>query len=153
MWAWMAILLVAVIAYKIFTAKKAPAASTQSPTDTTNSSLIPQFVNQVYTNGTPPAGHNPRGGTTTTAPPTEAGGTVTMSLPNAGGTSWEQVVFPNQAAVDAWNAWNQQFVNDNGAQAYRSQWNQELTSLGVTGVNGAPLTPPNPNSPNPYDRI
>jgi hypothetical protein len=131
-----------------------PSQTAAQGTGTTNSSLIPQFVNQVYTNGNPPHAHNPRGGTGngTTPPLTEGGGTVTMSIPNAGGQSWESVVFPNQAAVDSWTAWNQAFVNNNNAQAYRSQWNTELTSLGVTGVNGAKLTPPNPNSPNPFDR-
>ena len=85
-------------------------------------------------------------GTQTSGPP------VIMSLPDGSG-GFEQVSFPNQAAVDAWTAWNQAFVNDNHAQAYRSQWNQELTSLGVTRTDGQPLTPPSTTSSNPYDRM
>lgn len=90
--------------------------------------------------------------TPTSTVPSSGSGSITMSLPNAGGQSWESVIFPNQAAVDAWTQWNQSFVNNNNAQATRGQWNTELTSLGVTGVGGAALTGPNPNSPNPYDR-
>ena len=155
LWGWMAIGLVAAIGFYLMQKKNAASSSSTSTgtgTSTTSSSQIPQFVNQVYTNGTPPPAHNPRGGTGS-GPPTESGGTVTISIPNAGGQSWESVVFPNQAALDAWNAWNQAFVNNNNAQAYRSQWNAELTKLGVKGVNGAALTPPDPNSPNPYDRM
>lgn len=93
--------------------------------------------------------------TTTTTPPPATTGTgppVVMSLPDGSG-GWEQVQFPNQAAVDAWTAWNQAFYNDNHAQAYRSQWNQELTKLGVVRTDGQPLSPPSTKTGNPYDAL
>jgi hypothetical protein len=153
-WGWMGIGLVAAIGWYMIQKKKTPAATTaqSASSGTTDTSLIPQFVNQVYTNGRPPSGHNPRAGTTTTAPPTESGGSVIMSIPDGSG-GWEQVSFPNQAAVDKWNAWNQAFVNDQHAQAYRSQWNTELTSLGVTRTNGQPLAPPSSVTGNPFDAL
>lgn len=150
-WAWMAVGLVAAIAFYLIQKKNAPAASTAAPstaTGTTASSSIPQFVNQVYTNGSPPAAHNPRG----SKPPTQSGGTVIMSLPDGSG-GWEQVSFPSQNAYNAWVAWNQSFVQNGNAQATRSQWNTELTSLGVTRTDGQPLAPPSTKTGNPFDAM
>lgn len=149
-WGWMGIGLVAAIAFYLIQKKKTPAASTpaQSATGTTNSSLVPQFVNQVYTNGKPPSANNPRGN----KPPTQSGGTVIASLPDGSG-GWEQVSFPSQNAYNAWIAWNQTFVNNGNAQATRSQWNTELTSLGVTRTDGQPLAPPSSKTGNPFDAM
>ena len=99
-----------------------------------------------------------QGGTTATGTTTTTTGTgtgtsgpaVVMSLPDGSG-GWEQVSFPDQAAVDAWTAWNQGFFNNNRAQATRSQWNSELTSLGVKRTDGQPLAPPSTKTGNPYD--
>ena len=100
-----------------------------------------------------PAPSTPTGPTTGSSPNNGTGPPVIEQLPNAGGQSWESVTFPNQAAWDAWTQWNQDFAanHDGRTQAYRSEWNEELASLGATGTNG-PLTPPDPSSPNPYDR-
>lgn len=56
MWGWMGVALAAALAY-FFWHKNKAAATAASPTNTpatTNSSLIPQFVNQVYTGNAPP---------------------------------------------------------------------------------------------------
>ena len=97
-----------------------------------------------------PAPSTPTGPTSGTAP---SGPALIESLPNAGGTTWERVTFPSQAAWDQWTAWNAGFAaaHNGRTQAYRSEWNTELTSLGAFGTDG-PLTPPDPSSPNPYDR-
>jgi hypothetical protein len=59
-WAWLGLVLFAAVGYYVW-AKNNKANSTQAAsntstgTGTTDSSLIPQFVNQVYTNDVPPA--------------------------------------------------------------------------------------------------
>lgn len=105
----------------------------------------PSLPGPVSTNPTPVT--TPGGGTATTGPE------IIMSLPDGSG-GWEQVTFPNQAAVDAWNQWNANFAADHGGrtQAYRSEWNTELTSLGAVGTNG-PLKPPSTVTGNPYDAM
>jgi len=162
---------VAVIAVLVFVfVKKSNTNATTSTTGATSSSLDPttesalqsalQAVSAGQFSGSSGAAgttNNYYSGTTSPSGPTSTGGSaasnpLTISLPNAGGQSWESVVFPNQGAYDSWTQWNQGFVNNNNAQATRTQWNNELNSLGVTGVNGAALTPPNSASPNPYDR-
>lgn len=78
MWAWMAIALVAAVAfYALRKGKGSSTAATQSPStvDTpggVDSSLVPQFVNQTFVNGTPPAAATPTTGS--------SGGTGTSPL-------------------------------------------------------------------------
>lgn len=89
------------------TSSSASSAQTAATSGTTNSSLIPQFVNQVYTNGSPPAGHNMRTGTQETTPPasTPSGSTTSwanpyiVAVPNGSG-GWMEAIFPNQTAVN-----------------------------------------------------
>lgn len=57
LWAWMGIGLAAALGYYYFRTNKASAAATQtaaSQSGTTDSSLVPQFVNQTYVSGAPP---------------------------------------------------------------------------------------------------
>lgn len=60
MWAWMAVALVLAIAYYLYKKKSAAAAGAASSGTAANTpggvdaSLVPQFVNQTYTNTTPP---------------------------------------------------------------------------------------------------
>jgi hypothetical protein len=108
-WAWMGIGLVAALGWYLIQKKKTPASATaQSTTSgTTNSSLIPQFVNQVYTSGSPPAAHNMHGTPKETTPPnsTTPANTSTSSspyiiaVPNGSG-GWMEAVFPSQTAVN-----------------------------------------------------
>jgi hypothetical protein len=90
--------------------------------------------------------------TASSGPTPPAGGpAIIMPIPDGSG-GWERVTFPDQAAVDAWNQWNATFAANHGGrtQAYRSEWNTELTSLGVVGTDG-PLKPPSTVTGNPYD--
>jgi hypothetical protein len=91
LWAWMGLLLVAVLAYEYWKNRQASAASTNSNSTsttagTTDSSLIPQFVNQVYTNNTPP-----------TAPPPTPASTTPPTTTNSGGTTTTTPTAPTQA--------------------------------------------------------
>jgi hypothetical protein len=99
LWAWLGLGLFAAIGYYIWSQKKAASsASSQSSdtstgTGTTDSSLIPQFVNQVYTNNTPPE-----------APPTTASsGTGTTSTGTGGNssTTLTTLAVPNVAGLTA----------------------------------------------------
>lgn len=110
LWGWMAVGLAAAIAYYLYNKNKAAssssATSTGSTTSTTASSSIPQFVNQVYTNGTPPSSPNTRGGTegkgsstTPTGSQTNWSNPYIVAVPNGTG-GWEEAVFPNQDAVN-----------------------------------------------------
>jgi hypothetical protein len=89
---------------------------------------------------------------TTSVPSTPAAGSVSISIPN-GALGWETAVFPTQAALDAWNTWNADFAQNHGGrtQAYRSEWNTELTSLGAYNGTGGPWNPPTQGTGNPYD--
>ena len=63
LWAWAGLALALAVGYFLIQKKNASSATSTtaaSQTGTTNSSLVPQFVNQVYTNGSPPAAHNMR---------------------------------------------------------------------------------------------
>lgn len=122
------------------------AATAQQPTDYAGQLSVLQTELEALLAGQGQAGSTTGTGTGTTA----TGTPVIMSLPDGSG-GWEQVKFPSQSAVDAWTAWNQGFVNNNNAQASRSQWNSELTSLGVTRTDGQPLAPPSTKTGNPYD--
>lgn len=112
LWGWMAIGLVAAIGFYLMQKRNAASSSsnTSSGTSTTSSSQIPQFVNQIYTNGSPPPAHNPRGGTESNPPPsTPSGGTTNWSspyivaVPNGSG-GWMEAIFPNQNAVNTYYA-------------------------------------------------
>ncbi len=96
--------------------------------------------------GAPPSLPGPISGGTTPAGPQ-----IIISIPDGSG-GWERVTFPNQGALDAWTAWNANFASAHGGrtQAYRSEWNTELTSLGAVGTDG-PLKPPSNVTGNPYD--
>jgi len=83
MWAWIGIATAGVLMFYLYRKNQAAAStaaastSTSTGTDTTDSSLIPQFVNQVYTNNTPPAA--PPSTTTSTSPPVTG---TTVAVPN-----------------------------------------------------------------------
>jgi PASTA domain len=83
LWVWLALLLFGAIGYYLWqkhnAASSTSAASTDTSTGTTDSDLIPQFVNQVYTNGAPPETVPPKG----TTPPT----TTSVKVPNITGDS------------------------------------------------------------------
>jgi hypothetical protein len=110
-WVWAALGLLSAIAFYVWQKKNTSSAvsstTAQSSTSgTTDSSLIPQFVNQVYTNGTPPPAHNPRGGVETKPPSTTPTGSQSnwsspyiVAVPNGSG-GWMEAVFPNQTAVN-----------------------------------------------------
>jgi hypothetical protein len=85
MWAWMAVALVLAIAYYLYKKKtsSAAAASTASTSGTAantpggvDASLVPQFVNQTYTNETPPAAPSVTVNNTVPAPATPAASTA-----------------------------------------------------------------------------
>ena len=58
-WAWAALALLLVLGYLYYKNRKnSTSNTTSSGTTTTSDSQIPQFVNQVYTNGTPPSDGN-----------------------------------------------------------------------------------------------
>lgn len=63
-WGWMAIVLVLVVAYSFYKKQSSSNSSTAQTAATNNtpggvdSSLVPQFINQTYTNETPPAAPN-----------------------------------------------------------------------------------------------
>jgi len=90
------------------------------------------------------------GPSTTTTPP--AASPVILDLPDGSG-GFEKVSFPSLDVYNQWQQWNKDFAaNHSGrTQAYRSEWNTELTSLGVTRVDGQPLTPPSTKTGNPND--
>jgi len=65
MWGWGAIVLLLAVFYAMYSKKKAAASSASTSNSSTvdspggvDSSLVPQFVNQVYTQNTPPAAPN-----------------------------------------------------------------------------------------------
>jgi hypothetical protein len=145
-WVWAAMGLLFAITYYIWQKNNAsktvsPSAASQSNTSTgtTNSSLIPQFVNQVYTNPTPPPAHNHRGGTEK-PPPTgvTAGGipstSVIAAVPNGTG-GWMAVTFPSQ---DALNTFYKNIGVTNGA--YPNGLNAQTLTSAVTAVGGAVAT-------------
>jgi LysM repeat protein len=74
MWAWMAIVLVLVVAYSLYkknkTASTATAATSANTPGGVDASLVPQFINQTYTNETPPAAPNVTVNNNIPAPPT-----------------------------------------------------------------------------------
>lgn len=83
MWGWGAIVLLLAVFYAMYSKKKSAAASASTSNSSTvdspggvDSSLVPQFVNQVYTQGTPPAAPNVTVNNTV-PPPSSPGGTST----------------------------------------------------------------------------
>ena len=111
-WAWALMALAGAIAFYVYQKKNSSAAVSPAAANagTTNSSLIPQFVNQVYTNGSPPPAHNPRGGTETKPPPSTPSGSTSnwsspyiVAVPNGSG-GWMEAIFPNQTAVNTYYA-------------------------------------------------
>jgi len=83
LWAWMGIGLAVALGYYYFRNNKASQAAQNTAstgTSTTDSSLIPQFVNQVYTQNAPPSAPSTTGsGTTTTGGGTTSTGTTTTA--------------------------------------------------------------------------
>jgi hypothetical protein len=68
-WVWLALILFGAVGYYLWSKKKAAsttssASSSDTSTGTTDSNLIPQFVNQVYTNPAPPEGAGSASSTT-----------------------------------------------------------------------------------------
>lgn len=79
LWAWMGIGLAVALGYYYFRTNKASAAATQTAASgTTDSSLVPQFVNQTYVQGAPPQPGMP-GPTGPAGPP---GGTTPPATAN-----------------------------------------------------------------------
>jgi hypothetical protein len=145
LWVWGAMGLILAVTYYVYSKNKtsksvsATAANqTNTSTGTTNSSLIPQFVNQVYTNPSPPPGHNHRGGTEKPPPTgvTGGGGTipatsVIVAVPNGSG-GWMAVTFPSQSALDT-------FYKNIGVTngAYPNGLNNQQLTSAVTAAGGA----------------
>jgi hypothetical protein len=77
---------------------------------------------------------------TSSVPSTNNSGSVAVSMPN-GQLGWESIVFPDAAAVSSWNAWNAAQT----APGSRSGINNELTSLGATGM--VPIATYNASAP------
>lgn len=82
MWGWGAIVLLLAVFYAMYSKKKSAAAAASTSNSSTvdspggvDSSLVPQFVNQVYTQSTPPPAPNVTINNTT--PPPATGGTPT----------------------------------------------------------------------------
>jgi hypothetical protein len=93
MWAWMAIALLVALFYYLYKKNKSSSSSSGSSTSdtggsagTTDQSLVPQFVNQTYTNSTAPA--MPSVITVQNGGTSSAGGTINM--PNVVGQSTTQ---------------------------------------------------------------
>jgi hypothetical protein len=85
LWVWLALLLFGAVGYFLWKKKQAAsstsASNTSTGTGTTDSSLIPQFVNQVYTNSTPPelSSPNPGVGYGEAGPPQNGYSAITFS--------------------------------------------------------------------------
>lgn len=109
-WGWMAIVLLLAIFYAMYSKQKKAAASASSQNSSTvdspggvDASLVPQFVNQVYTSSTPPPAPNI---TVNTPPPpaTTGGGTTSNKVnqyPAPGGLSTSKVSSTSLKAT--WN--------------------------------------------------
>jgi hypothetical protein len=173
---WLLIGGLGVVALLVFVfVRKSNSNASTSTTGTTSASLDPttnaelQSALQNIASGgggvfQPPAYTSPPSqntGTTTTSssptssvPSTPAAGSVSISIPN-GALGWETAVFPSQSALDAWNAWNADFASTHGGrtQAYRSEWNTELSSLGAYNATGGPWNPPTQGTGNPNDAM
>lgn len=106
-WAWMGIVLALALAYWYIKNRKAVSAAQGTPTttgsaastgQTADSSLIPQFVNQVYDTDTPPqpGPPGPTGQTGPTGPAGVPGPTGQTGAPGKPGTSAKPVAQANQ---------------------------------------------------------
>lgn len=73
LWAWMAIMTVVAVGWYVFQQKKSSSSSASSTPSGTPSNLIPQFVNQTYTNVTPPAEPSPSNPSQPSSPPVNGG--------------------------------------------------------------------------------
>lgn len=109
-WGWMAIVLLLAVFYGMYSKQKKAASSAASDNSSTvdspggvDASLVPQFVNQVYTQTTPPPAPNIT--VNTPPPPTNTGGgTATQKVnqyPAPGGLSTSKVSSTSLKA--SWN--------------------------------------------------
>lgn len=101
-WVWAAMGLGFAITYYLWQKKAANSTASASNTSTgttgtTNASLIPQFVNQVYANTTPPTANSLT--KTKTGKEGIPSTSVTINVPDGSGT-WQAATFPSQAAVN-----------------------------------------------------
>lgn len=86
LWGWMAVALLLALGFYLFR-KNSSSTNSASPTGTTDSSMVPQFVNQVYNQEEPPNDGN-------NGPPAAAagakvwGGKVTNLLPSRATVTW-----------------------------------------------------------------
>lgn len=117
LWAWLGLLLFGAIGYYVWskhnsaTSTNAATNNTSTGTGTTDSSLIPQFVNQVYTNQAPPetpvTTASGQGGSSTSSAGGSTGssgtGTSTTATGSGGNSSTTKsaVTIPNVVGLDA----------------------------------------------------
>lgn len=108
LWAWMGIGLAAALAFYYFRQNKASASATQtaasSQSGTTDSSLVPQFVNQTYVQGAPPQPGMP-GATGPAGPTGPAGstGSVAQASQYPAPTGESLTKLSNTSAKINWN--------------------------------------------------
>jgi len=143
-----------VIAVLVFLFVKQSNANSSSGTSATGTTLDPTteaMLQQALQNQAgsaayvvPPSSNT--GTTTTSSTPTTTVPTTGINtwLP-AGNLGWEEVNFPTQAALNQFTQWTGSTPN-----ITRTAYNNEITSLGGSGVNGA-LVGPTQGTGNPLD--
>lgn len=105
MWGWMGIVLLVALIYYVFKKNKSSASTTSTASNAAggvDSSLVPQFINQTYVNGTPPTAPNLKTGRVQHGPVKGGTGTVannpvSVQVPNGTG-GWMTVSFPSSQA-------------------------------------------------------
>lgn len=81
MWAWVAIIGGAIIAFSFYKSKTSGAAASSQTGATTDASQVPQFVNQTYTQPGPPGPVGPTGATGPAGPPGIVGSVPPITTP------------------------------------------------------------------------
>jgi hypothetical protein len=94
MWAWVAIIAVVLIGWRVWKSRQAGSASTASSasSDTTAADTVPQFVNQTYVSATPPVQGTPGPAGPPGAPaPAPKPAQLTRTWDSLGGSTYAQV--------------------------------------------------------------
>lgn len=97
MWAWMGIALAIALGYYLIKSKSSSSSSDQSSGDAaggTDSSLVPEFVNQTYVQGSPPAAPTPKSAPAKKGTPVKSGGKdedLTRTWTSEGGSTYAAV--------------------------------------------------------------
>ena len=122
-WGWLAVATILALVWYLYQKKNATTSSNSgTSSDTTSSSLIPQFVNQTYTSVINPGGGaststatQPSGSSTSTAPPTNTGTTATNptppTAPLANNPTTKELAMPTDASATA-----------TGPNAFKASW-------------------------------